>query len=428
MKKGRFLGPAEEKMTSNSAATVAETDDLLIEILTRVPTKPLLKFKCVSKRWLSLISNPQFGASHFLFQQRLNPSPTALLINDFYYNAPNFHIIPLNTEKLHLSFDYLNFPHVHIHQSSNGLLLLCSSFLVSPTEKFLPDYHSGVYRCSSVVTDDDRGFVYFLCNPTTRQFKRISFPSPLKQKLRIPYPLLYYQHHVMCICVAFDPKRSPYYKIIVMLKMIKSTVEIYTYSSETDSWTSRTTDVTDLCIDGEFSPIKLGIGFYSGFYCNGAIHWFRNIGIASVVYFDIDNEIFKKLPLPPELNVWYFGESLGLLYVIGYRNSSPPLDYVVLEMGADYSEWLVKYDINLESLRSESPELSWNIYKALSIIRGKDEKESVMVILVDGVVMTYKVSDGTSKTIFDLEWEILIGRCTQHISSPYQYLETLYCV
>ncbi|KAF2291705.1 hypothetical protein GH714_035285 [Hevea brasiliensis] len=105
-----------------------------------------------------------------------------------------------------------------------------------------------------------------------------------------------------------------------------------------------------------------------------------------------------------------------------------PLDYVVLEMAADYSEWLVKYHINLESLRSESPELSWNIYKVLSIIRGKDEKESVMVILVDGVVMTYKVSDGTSKTIFDLEWEILIGRCTQHINSPYQYLETLYCV
>lgn len=411
----------------NSAAVVAEADDLLIEILARLPVKPLLKFKCVSKRWLSLISNPQLSFSHSQFHRGLKPSPTAILINDFYYSTPDFRIIPLDpsaTQKVELSLDFLNFPRISILQSCNGLLLLSSSFLVSPSEMFLPDYGRSVHRSSSVVTEDDRGIAYLLCNPTTRQFKKLSFPSPLKEKMRIPYPLLNYQHRVVFVCFAFDPKRSPYYKIIVMIKLNKSFVEIYIYSSETDTWTSRTTDVTDLCMDIEFSPI----GFHNGFYCNGAIHWYRKVGHPSAVYFDLDNEIFKKMALPPELDVWYFGESDGHLYVIGgLVDLFLPLDYVVLEMAADYSEWFVRYHINLQSMREESSELSWKVCEVLSIICAKDEKESVVVVLVDGVVMSYKVSDGTSKRIFDLEWKSLFVACTQDHTNPYQYVETIHC-
>ncbi|KAI9087690.1 hypothetical protein K1719_030322 [Acacia pycnantha] len=44
------------------AETVAGNIDILSEILLRVPAKPLLKFKCVSKQWLTLISDPQFSS------------------------------------------------------------------------------------------------------------------------------------------------------------------------------------------------------------------------------------------------------------------------------------------------------------------------------------------------------------------------------
>ncbi|CAH9143302.1 unnamed protein product [Cuscuta epithymum] len=37
------------------------TEDLITEILSRLPTKPLIRFKCVSKRWNSLISDPKFA-------------------------------------------------------------------------------------------------------------------------------------------------------------------------------------------------------------------------------------------------------------------------------------------------------------------------------------------------------------------------------
>ncbi|KAL3726864.1 hypothetical protein ACJRO7_031721 [Eucalyptus globulus] len=40
------------------------TEDILIEILLRLPAKSLMRFKCVGKRWRSLISNPGFAKSH----------------------------------------------------------------------------------------------------------------------------------------------------------------------------------------------------------------------------------------------------------------------------------------------------------------------------------------------------------------------------
>ncbi|KAG6431360.1 hypothetical protein SASPL_109439 [Salvia splendens] len=42
-------------------------NDVIIEILTRLPVKPLLKFKCVCKSWRALISSTQFVAAHLEF-------------------------------------------------------------------------------------------------------------------------------------------------------------------------------------------------------------------------------------------------------------------------------------------------------------------------------------------------------------------------
>ena len=41
------------------------THDLLIQIMIRLPTKSLQRFKCVSKSWLSLISSSHFANLHF---------------------------------------------------------------------------------------------------------------------------------------------------------------------------------------------------------------------------------------------------------------------------------------------------------------------------------------------------------------------------
>jgi hypothetical protein len=39
--------------------------ELIIQILLRLPVKSLLRFKCVCKLWLTLISDAHFANSHF---------------------------------------------------------------------------------------------------------------------------------------------------------------------------------------------------------------------------------------------------------------------------------------------------------------------------------------------------------------------------
>ncbi|KAL6123154.1 hypothetical protein ACLB2K_075677 [Fragaria x ananassa] len=53
-----------EHDSASPAETVANIEELLTEILLRVPAETLIRFKRVSKHWLSLISTPSFRKSH----------------------------------------------------------------------------------------------------------------------------------------------------------------------------------------------------------------------------------------------------------------------------------------------------------------------------------------------------------------------------
>ncbi|KAL3726640.1 hypothetical protein ACJRO7_031535 [Eucalyptus globulus] len=55
---------AETSRSSGFAVAESFTEDILIEILSSLPVKSLMRFKCVSKRWQSLIADPGFAKSH----------------------------------------------------------------------------------------------------------------------------------------------------------------------------------------------------------------------------------------------------------------------------------------------------------------------------------------------------------------------------
>lgn len=40
------------------------TEDLLVETLSRLPVKSLMRFMCVSKSWFSLVKDPNFICKH----------------------------------------------------------------------------------------------------------------------------------------------------------------------------------------------------------------------------------------------------------------------------------------------------------------------------------------------------------------------------
>ncbi|GMP36607.1 hypothetical protein CsSME_00008681 [Camellia sinensis var. sinensis] len=53
----RRISTTTTTLTLTSAERVINNDDLLKQILIRLPAKPLFSFKRVSKRWLSFISD-----------------------------------------------------------------------------------------------------------------------------------------------------------------------------------------------------------------------------------------------------------------------------------------------------------------------------------------------------------------------------------
>ena len=115
---------------SKSSEIVAGNDDLLKQILLKLPLKPLVKFTSVSKHWLSLISGPDF--SHYG-----NPScsVSGLFIESF-WDITVFDFVDLNqssdpsNEQPRIPFRSISFldnsSEIKILQSCNGLLL-CST-------------------------------------------------------------------------------------------------------------------------------------------------------------------------------------------------------------------------------------------------------------------------------------------------------------
>nr|XP_027118413.1 F-box/kelch-repeat protein At3g23880-like [Coffea arabica] len=163
-------------------------DEVIIEILTWLPVKSILRFKCVSKCWLSFISSPLFIRTHLLKsvnksdydQHRLLLRTREELAEDFVrFNLKNCDLSPVlcnapiveatnlsdslgrggDVERVETDFRTDNFHDVQIVGSSNGLICVTVSgdvLLWNPSiRKFkkLPDF-------GPKPDDDDDGYFY----------------------------------------------------------------------------------------------------------------------------------------------------------------------------------------------------------------------------------------------------------------------------
>ncbi|CAK7339005.1 unnamed protein product [Dovyalis caffra] len=416
----------EVKSNLSSAAIIGGNQDILTEILLRIPAKSLFKFKCVSKQWLSVISDPKFCLSHTRHKLSRYPTPNALLLKNQYSSSPEFQVVPLKDATKVPFLDYLNVPRIKIERSCNGLLLCSSASFLKTGERLKNELGvegvpvppaNLVDHSSYVINGDDLGRRYFICNPTTREFKRLPFPSYiLIPELLLPhYPWLFYPW----IFLAFDPMKSPYYKIILLRMMSKTEIGIDVYSSKTESWTRAPT----------LFERPLRMFSYDGIFCNGAIYWYSKA--ATSVYFDVDSETVKKIAMPPMLkdmpltHISYFGESRGHLNLVGFNNFSNLSELYVWEMPPNHCGWLLRYLVDLHSIRENPRAIS-----VLSVIRTEKEEESMLVLLMDGGrVVSYNTCDGTSNKLCDLEPRTEIennsGKLDYNGRDVYQYFETL---
>ncbi|KAK6121896.1 hypothetical protein DH2020_044357 [Rehmannia glutinosa] len=316
----------------SSAQIVASIDDLLKEILLRLPIKSLIRFKLVSKQWHSLITNPRFCRNPPLRKLKFFKDPKGIRI-------------------------------VH---SCNGLLL-CSSFQAR-----------------------DNNRTYYVYNPTTNKFSALPKPAVgggISAKID-------------GMSLAFDPTKSPYYKVVCVqrlgLHMVGGNLyQFEVYSSETGSW------------------IKCGEPFTSQV-----------------------NLKMEYIGMEP-----FIGPAMELaeiLYISILTIRCSKLHFDVYEMRRDYSEWFIKYNVDLSPVVSAYPEIIRNYIRPtsscyyacsiFSLVRGEKEEDSFLVLQIPGKAIRYNLVYQTFETICEFAGVVTPGGLRFRGTDGFQYIESLSCV
>ncbi|XP_058787910.1 F-box/kelch-repeat protein At3g23880-like [Vicia villosa] len=240
--------------------------DVISEILGRLSVKSLLQFRCVSKSWKSLISDPQFAKKH------LNLSTTRRLLR-VSYDSPSHRFI-LNSYSLQSVFTDTNynltrfqFPlDVISERYSHHLVGSCDGILCVANYRISPDY---------------KRFVV-LWNPSIRKYKELPhFENPAelyRLRLRMTYGFGY--DHV-----------SHDYKLLVLYSCLtEHTTRAKVYTLKTDSWRTIQPFPSDFGTLPDYPQGRYGK------YVSSTVNWMTCQ--RWIVSFDLVNESYRKI-LPP---------------------------------------------------------------------------------------------------------------------------------
>ncbi|KAI3967351.1 hypothetical protein MKW92_001921 [Papaver armeniacum] len=372
---------------SSSSDIIGNNSDLFTQILLCLTAKPLLVFKSVSKQWFSAISDPLFIKQH---AQKQNLCSLMVQIETRNLGF-EFEFISLDgSSSSSVSFETLDLPRARINQSCNGLCLLC---------------------CSS--HKDYENFTYYICNPSTRQYRRIvDFTVDMAKEKGFDM--------LVSVSLAYDPLISPHYKAICVWKMPPEqcfsqyhAYQIEIYSSETDSW--------KLSGDVFYSPPS--IINRNGVYWNGSLHWVHadTLEQESNICFNVDRELRTEMPMyrsllySEEYSVLeYFGECRGRLHLIS-RYMLRIID--ILEMKTDYTGWIKKFRVNPQEFPYPA------VMSRFSVLHVEEVEESFRLLLrIRDQVISYDLREMSFKDLYKFA-----PKTWKKISqdSCYQYIETL---
>ncbi|KAB1201526.1 hypothetical protein CJ030_MR0G003213 [Morella rubra] len=227
-------------------------EDIIVEILLQLPVKPLLRFRCVSKRWFSLISDPHFAKSHF---KRASERTQRLLL------STSLRLGSLEVDKPFgngSAVKKLNFPfkqrgrRVKILGSCNGLV------------------------CVSLYGHKD----FYIWNPSTGDCRKLPDPAIAVHRKNI------YIHGF-----GYDSSTDDYKLLVGSYPLPRPSREAEgkLFSLKSNSWKT----VANLFNPEEYCES-------AGIFSNGALHWQAELIDPRIIAFDLAEEKFREVPMPDE--------------------------------------------------------------------------------------------------------------------------------
>ncbi|KAI7984835.1 F-box/kelch-repeat protein [Camellia lanceoleosa] len=264
------------------------SDEIVVEILRRLPTKTLIQFRSVSKSWYSLITNPNFINTH------LNYSLTSNTYKNSYDSL--LMIVRQCLCDLHTRTE-----HCTLYIDSNESFEVYKRFVIPIKSCHLitVGYAKGLF----CFFEQDR---FLLWNPSIRKFMAMAKPT-IKTSFNHGF--------------GFDPQNNDY-KMVRIAKIYSTkeepTTPIEVYSLNAGSWTMSSTAINSY-------PVGITISDAVRFavYLEGAVHFAANMKQSNdplILSFDLSDEVFQTMLLPDsivgprtQIGISVFGELLSLL-------------------------------------------------------------------------------------------------------------------
>lgn len=248
-------------------------EEIMEEILSRMPVKSLLKFRCVSKSWRSLIDSNRFIKKH-LDNSTKNPS---FSLHNIILNS----IGPQRGPKQCSLRSLLNDPFIDRFTFSDLSNIEWSSINVA-----------GCYNGLVCILLDRKQFI--LWNPSTRKTKKL---PAIDRKIK--------HGHITNYGFGFDDLSGDYKVFgIASFFWVSGRYEAIckVYSLQTNSW--------KLVKKGDVSPFDK-----EGKFASGKLHWDRTVGLRyrwNITSFDLRSEAYGAVELPVFLDGCLSG-SMGVL-------------------------------------------------------------------------------------------------------------------
>lgn len=254
--------------------TIEKMDDLpenlIIEILSRLPVKDLLQLKSVCKSWCAIISSPVFISKHLKNYYNNDDSWRGCLLVQYYVSHAEIQLYVLLVDET---------PRVLAHEVLYSMPLYCS-YVYGPCDGL---YYLYQYDFS------DRA----LWNPAINEFKRL---PKIICKPDLPSNFTYAASEVYGFGV--DPVSGDY-KVVVIKGYwttnddesdVKHPLSVIVYSLRTNSWRY----CGDLAKDYELESNKCYI------YVNGCCYWLGSLddGSELIISFDMATDVFKEMNVP----------------------------------------------------------------------------------------------------------------------------------
>ncbi|XP_004306101.1 PREDICTED: F-box/kelch-repeat protein At3g06240-like [Fragaria vesca subsp. vesca] len=285
-------------------------EEIIVEILLKLPFKYMIQFSCVSKKWRSLIlHDPQFSKTHYKVASQQRTLGQSLLVSSqiklpsrytvYNLSDPNFQSLQVLAGDHHVPNSFLSSPFKKNHPgtalgwfSAVQLLGSCNGLVCMSIGTWVRRQYFKNVRLWNPST----GFVRNLLEPKPqsrhgRLLRNFFCGSPQEEPPHMLVGLFDFVNSGFGYVNATDD-----YKYVVLaspaaLFPLRKGIRAEIFSLRTKCWKS--IDVlSNMCCNDQ-----------SGIYLNEALHWITMDVVenkTTITAFDLGNEEFRQMPLPPD--------------------------------------------------------------------------------------------------------------------------------